>query len=346
MDHNLSEKELVSVIVPIYNCEKYLNECLSSIQRQNYPVLEILMIDDGSTDRSREVCQEYIKGDKRFKYFYQNNSGVSTARNLGLSLCSGGYILFCDSDDWMDSDMIERLLGAALEFNADYVISDYTRETASGAAIVTNSLKGGFYDCCQYQKILRESLTADYCEYPVHSSNWRILFKNSIIIKNNINYISITNGEDFMFGAEYALKATSAVYLKGWAPYHYRDISGSASKNGSQKLINSAEILIDRLQYILESTTLPYKKEQLDMCRFRILSQIYAALIKEINTLNDVYCKFSEIRQKKPELIMENKVINYELKLGQKLLYFMFLNWDKKNLILLYLMLMKAVKKI
>ena len=115
----LDEKPLISVIVPVYNVEPYLRKCLDSILNQTYRNLEIIIVDDGSTDDSGKICDEYH--DSRIQVFHTENRGLSAARNLGLDHAAGQYIGFVDSDDWIEPDMYEVLLNKALETGADVV---------------------------------------------------------------------------------------------------------------------------------------------------------------------------------------------------------------------------------
>lgn len=110
---------MISIIVPVYNVEPYLRKCLDSIVGQTYLDLEILLIDDGSTDYSGKICEEYAELDERIKFFHTENQGLSAARNLGLDYAKGEYIGFVDSDDWIESDMYEVLLKRAEETEAD-----------------------------------------------------------------------------------------------------------------------------------------------------------------------------------------------------------------------------------
>ena len=103
-------KPLISVIVPVYNVEEYLPKCLESIINQTYKNLEIILVDDGSTDNSGIICEDYAEKDKRIKVVHQTNLGISAARNAGLDLCSGDYITFVDSDDYIECDEIEVLV--------------------------------------------------------------------------------------------------------------------------------------------------------------------------------------------------------------------------------------------
>lgn len=116
--------ELISVIIPIYNCEKYIEKCIKSVCKQTYENLEILLINDGSTDSSESICQKYKNIDKRIKYIYKQNSGVSDTRNLGIKKSSGKYIMFIDSDDYIDDDYIKKMYNCFQE-NIDIVVSGY-----------------------------------------------------------------------------------------------------------------------------------------------------------------------------------------------------------------------------
>ena len=103
-------KELISVIVPVYNVEKYLDNCVQSILRQSYTNLEIILIDDGSTDKSSQLCDEYSQKDKRIKVIHKKNGGQSDARNVGITVATGKYIAFVDSDDYIDEQFLDCLL--------------------------------------------------------------------------------------------------------------------------------------------------------------------------------------------------------------------------------------------
>lgn len=118
---------MVSIIVPIYNTEQYLNKCLKSIQNQTYSFIEVIMIDDGSTDESRKVANRYVEKDERFRLYSQVNSGVSVARNRGLDLANGEYVLFVDSDDWIEPQMVETLIHNMCEYGGDISCCQYDR---------------------------------------------------------------------------------------------------------------------------------------------------------------------------------------------------------------------------
>lgn len=128
----------VSVIVPVYNVEKYLECCVESILHQTYNDLEILLIDDGSSDDSKAICDRMSERDGRIRVFHADHGGVSHARNIGLNNATGDYIAFCDSDDCMDANMIERMLEALLNENADTVICNYAKVDEQGSLLREN----------------------------------------------------------------------------------------------------------------------------------------------------------------------------------------------------------------
>ena len=116
----------ISVIVPVYNAEKGLNICLDSLKKQTYKNFEVILINDGSTDKSGDICDIYTKKDDRFKVVHSKNSGVSSARNKGLDICTGDYIIFVDSDDEVKNNMLEEMLYYLLQSEADVIITGIT----------------------------------------------------------------------------------------------------------------------------------------------------------------------------------------------------------------------------
>lgn len=119
----------ISIVIPIYNTVRYLRKCLSSVCEQTYRNLEIIGVDDGSTDGSREILQEFADGDSRVIAIYKENGGESSARNAGLQCCTGDYIGFMDCDDWIERDMYELLLKCAEQSSVDVVACGYSLDT-------------------------------------------------------------------------------------------------------------------------------------------------------------------------------------------------------------------------
>ena len=122
----MKKNNLISIIVPIYNVEKYLKKCIDSIINQTYKNLEIILVDDGSPDNCGKICDEYAKKDNRIKVIHKENGGVSSARNVGVENATGEYIGFVDSDDYIEKDMYEVLINNLKKENADIsIISNY-----------------------------------------------------------------------------------------------------------------------------------------------------------------------------------------------------------------------------
>ena len=115
----------ISIIVPVYNVEKYIRRCLDSIAAQTFTDWECICVDDGTPDASGKICNEYAQKDSRFVVIHKENGGVSSARNAGLNVAKGEYVTFCDSDDWVEKEMLEVLYNTALETDADVVMGGH-----------------------------------------------------------------------------------------------------------------------------------------------------------------------------------------------------------------------------
>ena len=132
----MNSKPLVSIIIPVYNVEKYLDKCLDSVVNQTYTNLEIILVDDGSPDRCPAICDEWKSRDSRIKVIHQPNGGLSRARNAGLKIATGEFIGFVDSDDWIEPDMYETLLSTMLETGADIVVCNFYCEEVNSDAFI------------------------------------------------------------------------------------------------------------------------------------------------------------------------------------------------------------------
>ena len=124
--------EKISVIIPVYNVEKFIEQSIKSVLNQTYKNLEIILVDDGSTDSSGSICDEYSKKDKRIKVIHQDNKGLSGARNSGLDIATGKYIMFLDSDDYFENNSCEILYSEIEKKQADYVIGNYIHTKYNG----------------------------------------------------------------------------------------------------------------------------------------------------------------------------------------------------------------------
>ena len=124
---DLLSQDLITIIVPIYNVERYLKQCILSIQLQTYRNLEIILVDDGSKDASGNICDEFAGNDMRIRAIHQKNTGLSAARNIGIDVAQGKYIMFIDSDDYIAPDCIEKLYNALIETDGQMSVCDYAK---------------------------------------------------------------------------------------------------------------------------------------------------------------------------------------------------------------------------
>lgn len=213
----------ISIIVPIYNSSMYLDRCLKSIINQTYSNIEILLIDDGSTDNSLEICNQFAIKDKRIKVFHKENNGVSAARNDGIEYSTGDYIAFVDSDDYLELDMYDRMMKINDKFDCDIVMCDCYKESSFNKVIFSHDIRSGYYD---RNMLIKEYfptlLMTNSVDYPATISNCVCLFKKDVIIKNNIRYeVGIRFSEDLLFGSKYMYYANSFYYMKHECLYHY-----------------------------------------------------------------------------------------------------------------------------
>lgn len=212
--------ELISVIVPVYNVEKYLRKCIDSIRKQTYLNLEIILVNDGSTDNSDKICNEYAKEDKRIRVINKTNGGLSSARNSGLEVANGTFIAFVDSDDWIESNMIEKMLSVALKEKADIVHCGIKQVGENGDIykvlfednIILNS----------NDEILRAYFTEEISVIVCNK-----LFKRKVI--DNIRMIEGKNNEDNMYCIEVLLRTNKLVSISD-AFYNYLQRNDSITK--------------------------------------------------------------------------------------------------------------------
>ena len=171
------EQELISVIVPIYNTELYLKRCLDSIIKQTYKNLEIILVDDGSTDNSLKICNEYKAKDKRIKVYHKKNEGLSSTRNYGMKKACGNYLFFIDSDDFMSLDIIEFLYNSLKENQADIVTCKH-HDVLNNQIIEEISINNSYL--CNNEQALAKLLYQKDCS----TNTWAKLYKKELF--NNI----------------------------------------------------------------------------------------------------------------------------------------------------------------
>lgn len=223
----------VSIIIPVYNTEKELDRCLESICSQTYRELEIICIDDGSTDRSGGIADKFSQKDERIKVIHQKNGGESNARNTGLKVATGDYIAFCDCDDWIDKDMYEILVNTLEEDNVDIAISSWYKETGVVSEEIKNELPVSD-EVFGRDKLLEYLYMRD--SYRGFAYMWDKLYRREILRDKNGNLLlfdeTLRLGGDVLYLAQLALNVDRAKYVDR-AFYHYnqRQESGCHTKD-------------------------------------------------------------------------------------------------------------------
>lgn len=216
---------LISIIIPIYNAEKYLNQCLDSVIAQTYTNWECLLVDDGSNDSSEKICDEYAEKDIRFRVFHKENGGVSSARNLGLTEALGEWVIFYDSDDLVPSNAILSFLPHMENNNIDSCVGNYTEVYIDNKRIKSDTF------ACNYQSSIEESLNLFFATYPIKFQGylWNRIFRLSVIRKYNLSFdINIFYKEDGLFIVQYILNSGKMVQNISDYVYEYFERSDGA----------------------------------------------------------------------------------------------------------------------
>lgn len=222
---------LISVIVPIYNIEQYVGFCIESIIKQTYTNLEIILVDDGSTDRCPALCDLYASKDSRIKVIHKANGGLVSARKAGVSIAKGEYIAHVDGDDWVEPTYYEKLVNAAVKTNADIVCTGYCRDFFEESVRCNDSFPSGLYQGAELDMLHRKMICFDE-PYKVGITTyvWNKLFKSSIAKDTQLSVDEIiTIGEDAAVTYP-ALLLANKVYISDDCLYHYRQREGSMLK--------------------------------------------------------------------------------------------------------------------
>ena len=261
------ENELVSIIVPIFNVEKYLSECIDSILSQTYENIEIILIDDGSTDKSAEICDKYALKDKRVRVIHKINGGVSAARNDALQQANGQLIMFVDSDDWINSETCETAVSTMQESGADVVMWTYISENNGNQSPKIIFGSDTIFEGTNVKEKLHRrlfGLTGEELANPELADSlcpvWGKLYKKELILDNNISFVDLSEigtYEDGLFNIEVFSQVEKAVYLNKCF-YHYRKENSSSVTSGYRKdLFEKWQHLFDLMQEYIAENNLP-----------------------------------------------------------------------------------------
>lgn len=317
--------EKISVIVPVFNTEKYLERCILSITNQTYSNLEIILINDGSTDRSLEICNTYAINDNRITVIDKSNEGVSRARNTGLELSKGEYIAFVDSDDWIESDMFENMMKTIENTESEVCICNYYQDSQkkflninkkllNTDEIVENLIKNMIGPLPVGSKNVNKSIMGTSCRY---------LIKRSMLEENNIKFSNeISLSEDLIFCIQF-LFSTSSLSINPGAYYHYESISNSATRKFKPNFRQQNLLVYEKIKNICYENYGRHIEQNLDsmhieMSISEIVNQVHADnpvnIINKIKNIKDI-CTSSKF------INILNKVTTGDLEISRHILF-------------------------
>lgn len=243
-------QDLISIIVPVYNVERYLRECIESILNQTYSTFELILVDDGSTDFSYKICQEYATVDKRIKLYQKENGGLSDARNYGLNYVDGKYIVFIDSDDYVEKQFIEVLYGSIKKYSSDIATVAYRRVTDDGEI---------FYDIAPGKKSEcwsnREALKLMLYQKIVSISAWSKMYSTEVF--KDVRFPKGKLYEDILTVPKLFLNAKKISYeYKPLLNYRVREgsITASGFKTKDIQMLENAITIRDDVAKIGDSS--------------------------------------------------------------------------------------------
>lgn len=218
---------MISIVIPVYNVERYLQECLDSCLMQTYKKIEIVIINDGSTDRSGEIAEKYAASDDRLKYIRQENRGVSFARNVGIDKSLGEYVIFVDSDDFIPENYVEKLFNELLRTDADMVFCEAYRWYG-------DEKKEEFLINTEHLPI--ENGT-DYLEANLTTYMWGKIYKRNLVTNTILQKCNLC--EDMFFNLQVLPKCRKVSYIREFL-YYYRFNDSSITSETDRKKVNAA----------------------------------------------------------------------------------------------------------
>ena len=263
----MKSRPLISIIVPVFNAEKYIAQCLDSILNQTYKYLEILCINDGSGDNSINILNQYKNRDSRIVIIDKQNEGISATRNIGLKKAKGEYLMFVDADDWLDPYACEKALMTLDKNKADIVMWSYVSEYG-----LSNAPKRIFPDNCIFERgdVLNKlhrrfiGIVGEELKHPeladAISPVWGKLYKRDIIIQSDAKFIDLAEigtCEDGMFNLVTFFYANKVVYLNQCLYHYRRNNASSVTSVYREKLFGCWQNLHQRMEQYIQEKNLP-----------------------------------------------------------------------------------------
>lgn len=255
----------LSIIVPVYNVEAYLAECLDSILAQTFADFEVLLVDDGSTDSSPALCDAYAAKDARIRCLHKENGGHMSARQAGFAQSVGKYVAFVDSDDWISPVMYERMCGAAAKHDADVICCNYTAVTPKGHIERQDVCAPGFYGLSELKERVFPVMlfSGNFFHFGVSPSLCNKLFRKTLLEKHLFHVpLSVKLGEDGLAVYPCLLDASSAFFFSE-SFYFYRSNASSLTHNMDRGRLAENRLLFDSYDKLVDLEAHPCMEKQL-----------------------------------------------------------------------------------
>lgn len=255
--------KLISIIVPVYNAERYLEQCVNSIQNQTYTNLQIILVDDGSTDSSSALCEKLAALDRRIEVVHQKNGGVVSARKTGVRLAKGDVVGWVDADDWIETDWIASLVGLWMDTKADIVAAAHFHDIGMDGKQVGNRIAEGVYN---RKEILPKMMyTGEFFTYGITPQLYTKLIRREILLKTQMQVDErIIAGDDAAVVYPSVLMAEK-ICISNVCGYHYVQHSSSITKKGYSNEVERIKRLIEYLRKVFaEEKVLEVMDFQLD----------------------------------------------------------------------------------
>lgn len=247
----------ISIIIPVYKVEKYLARCVDSVLGQTFTDLEIILVDDGSPDNCPQMCDKYAEEDSRIKVIHKENGGLPSARNAGMRVATGKYIFFLDSDDWLETDGMERLHTVAEEYKVDFARYRAIRtgwpglpENAPCMVEEVREMQGGYYDKERMKaEVYHRLIVTPQLTMGAIVGAWGSLYNRQFLVDNDLYfYEEVKFSEDMVFSARVVWAAESFYYIEEPCVYHYFYNPDSISKSFREGRWESCKGLIETFE--------------------------------------------------------------------------------------------------
>lgn len=294
---------MLSVVVPVYNVEKYLKQCIESILNQTYKDFELILVNDGSKDSSGEICDFYKEQDSRVKVIHKVNEGLVNARKTGIQNAVGEYITYVDSDDWIDENMYEVMMHEMIKEDADMITCAIKKENIDSCDLLKNAVDSGVYEGDSLKYLIDNALfSEEYGRNGLFAAVWNKIYKRNVLIENQMRVDgSLRMGEDAMCTFPLLLDCSKVVVMNDFAPYHYRQMEITMSVAYDANFFERACVLLSDLKDVFSEKESETMLRQLQVYNLVIIEmgikQEFS--LKKLNTLKAIkkYKELHEIRK-------------------------------------------------